>query len=95
VLLKAVSPGLLSRLASGGGPHAEGVSASRRRRVAWATGGGWRGALGRSLNHAERGAALAEAAGSTAETVRLIRLHRSPPGDDVALAVLQAADDAS
>ena len=76
VLLKAVSPGFLSRLAAGDGP-------------------GWRGALARSLNHAERGAALAEAAGSTAEAVRLIRLHRTPPGDDVVLALLQAADDAS
>jgi len=53
------------------------------------------GALARSLDHAERGAALAEAAGSTAETVRLIRLHRTPPGDDAALALLQAADEAS
>jgi hypothetical protein len=76
VLLKAVSPRLLRRLASGDGP-------------------GWRGALARSLDHAERGAALAEAAGSTVETVRLIRLHPTPPGDDVALALLQAADDAS
>jgi hypothetical protein len=56
---------------------------------------GWRGALARSLDHAERGAALAEAAGSTAETVRLIRLHRSPAADDAALALLQAADEAS
>jgi hypothetical protein len=84
VLLKAVSPRLLRRLASGDGP-------------------GWRGALARSLDHAERGAALAEAAGSTAETVRLIRLHRSPasassaepPGGDAALALLQAADESS
>ena len=76
VLLRAVSPRLLRRLASG-------------------EGGGWRGALARSLDHAERGAALAEAAGSTAETVRLIRLHRSPAGDDVALGLLQAADEAS
>jgi hypothetical protein len=76
VLLKAVSPQLLRRLASDGGR-------------------GWRGALARSLDHAERGAALAEAAGSTPETVRLIRLHRTPAGDDVALAMLQAADEAS
>ena len=76
VLLRAISPRLLRRLAS-------------------ANGGGWRGALGRSLDHAERGAALAEAAGSTPETVRLIRLHRSPAGDDVALSLLQAADEAS
>ncbi len=76
VLLKAVSPSLLRRLAAGDGP-------------------GWRGAFARSLDHAERGATLAEAAGSSAETVRLIRLHRTPPGDDVALAHLQAADDAS
>jgi hypothetical protein len=76
VVLKAVSPRLLRRLASGDGA-------------------GWRGALARSLDHAECGAALAEAAGSTAETVRLIRLHRTPPGDDVTLALLQAADEAS
>jgi hypothetical protein len=76
VLLRAASPRLLRRLASG-------------------EGGGWRGALARSLDHAERGAGLAEAAGSTAETVRLIRLHRSPPGDDGALALLQAADESS
>jgi hypothetical protein len=93
VLLRAVSPRLLRRLASGDGP-------------------GWRGALARSLDHAERGAALAQAAGSTPETVRLIRLHRSstaasprpelgpkasaePAGDDVALALLRAADEAS
>ena len=76
VLLNAVSPRLLCRLASGHGR-------------------GWRGALARSLDHAERGAALAEAAGSTPETVRLIRLHRAPAGDDPALAMLQAADEGS
>ena len=64
-------------------------------RLAAGDGPGWRGAFARSLDHAERGAALAEAAGSTAETARLIRLHREPPGDDVPLARLQAADDAS
>jgi len=76
VLLNAVSPRLLCRLASGHGS-------------------GWRGALARSLDHAERGAALAEAAGSTLETVRLIRLHRAPAGDDAALGMLQAADEGS
>jgi hypothetical protein len=76
VLLRAVSPGLLRRLARADDP-------------------GWRGALARTLDHAERGAALAEEAGSTAETVRLIRLHRSPAGDDPALALLQAADEAT
>ena len=75
VLLKAVSPRLLRRLAAAGR-------------------GGWRGALARSLDHAERGAALAEASGSTAETVRLIRLHRSPAGGDAALTLLQGADEA-
>ena len=84
VLLNAVSPRLLRRLASVDGAPAGGGSAF---------GGGWRGALARSLDHAERGAALAEAAGSTAETVRLIRLHRSLAGEDVALALLQAADE--
>ena len=94
VLLRVVSPRLLRRLASADAPPAGGGSAFDR---------GWRGALGRSLNHAERGAALAKAVGSTAETVRLIRLHRSPTsassaepaGDDVALALLQAADEVS
>jgi hypothetical protein len=76
VLLNAVAPRLLCRLASGDGR-------------------GWRGALARSLDHAERGAALAEEAGATPETARLIRLHRAPPGDDAALAMLQAADEAS
>jgi hypothetical protein len=76
VVLRAVSPGLLRRLA-----RADDAS--------------WRGALARSLDHAERGAALAEAAGSTAETVRLIRLHRSATSGDAALALLQAADEAS
>jgi len=76
VLLRAVSPGLL-------------------RRLACADDADWRGALARSLDHAERGATLAEEAGSTAETVRLIRLHRSPAGDDPALALLQAADEAT
>jgi hypothetical protein len=76
VLLNAVSPRLLRRLASGDGR-------------------GWRGALARSLDHAERGAALAEAAGSAPKTVRLIRLHRAPAGDDAALAMLQTADEAS
>lgn len=76
VLLRAVSPGVVRRLARAGGT-------------------GWRGALDRMANHAERGAALAEAAGSSAETVRLIRLHRSPAGNDPALALLQAADEAA
>jgi hypothetical protein len=76
VLLNAVSPQLLRRLASNDGR-------------------GWRGTLARSLDHAERGAALAEAAGSTPETVRLIRLHRAPGGDDATLSMLQAADEAS
>lgn len=76
VVLRAVSPGLL-------------------RRVARADNSGWRGALARTLDHAEGGAALAEEAGSTAETVRLIRLHRSPAGDDAVLALLQAADEAT
>jgi hypothetical protein len=97
-----MSPRLLRRLASGDGPPAGGGQTAARLGGS-AFGRGWRGALARSLDHAERGAALAEAAGSTAETVRLIRLHRSPTsassaepaGDDVALALLQAADEAS
>ena len=76
VLLRAVSPRLLRRLAR-------------------ADDAGWRGALARCLDHAERGAALAEAASSMAETVRLIRLHRSAARDDAALALLQAADEAN
>ena len=70
------------------------VSPQLLRWLASDDGRGWSGALARSLDHAERGAALAEAAGSTPETVRLIRLHRAPAGDDVALAMLQAADEA-
>ena len=94
VLLRAMSPRLLRRLACVDGPPAGGGQTAARLGGS-AFGGGWRGALARSLDHAERGAGLAEAAGSTAETVRLIRLHRSPPGDDVALALLQAADESS
>lgn len=69
------------------------VSPGLLRRFARADDTGWQGGLARMLDHAERGAALAEAAGSTAETARLIRLHRSPPGDDALLALLQAADE--
>jgi hypothetical protein len=72
-----------------------GVSPGLLRRLACADDPGWRGGLARILDHAQRGASLAEAAGSKAETVRLIRLHRSPAGDDVSLALLQAADEAT
>ena len=71
------------------------VSPGLLRRLARADEPGWRGGLARTLDHAERGAALAEEAGSTVETVRLIRLHRSPAGGDPALALLQAADEAT
>jgi hypothetical protein len=69
------------------------VSPGLLRRVSRADDPRWRGTLARMLDHAERGAALAEAAGSTPETVRLIRLHRSPTGADAALALLQATDE--
>ncbi len=71
------------------------ASRSLLQRLARANETGWRGALDRMSNHAERGAALAEAAGSTAETVRLIRLHGSPAGNDSALALLEKADEAA
>ncbi len=57
-------------------------------------GGGWRGAAYRLRHHAEVGASMAEAAGSSPTTVRLIRGHVVP--DEAWMhALLVAADDAS
>jgi predicted HD phosphohydrolase len=53
----------------------------------------WRGALMAIANHAERGASLVQAAGSSDEVVRLIRYHESPDGGDARQALLRAADE--
>lgn len=63
------------------------------RRLARADASGWRGALYRSLHHAEAGAARALAAGATAETARLIREHHTPRTDDERLRALIRADE--
>ena len=62
-------------------------------RVASEGGAGWRRALWRSLHHAELGAALAEASGAPAETVRLIRMHKEQGAADPLLALLRQADE--
>ncbi len=49
-----------------------------------------------AAHHPAWGAALAQAAGAPAETVRLIAQHQTPPSpDDLWLQRLQAADDAA
>lgn len=58
-------------------------------------GSGWRGALHRSLHHAEAGARLAAIAGTSERTATLIRAHHNPnPYDAAALALLDADDRA-
>jgi HD-like signal output (HDOD) protein len=44
-------------------------------------------------NHAARGAALAEAAGTPAPVVELIRHHQRADASDARLALLRAVDD--
>ncbi len=43
--------------------------------------------------HPQWGAALVADAGAAARAVSLVRRHHAPPGDDAALAALQAVDD--
>jgi hypothetical protein len=57
------------------------------------SGGGWRGALDRSLRHAEAGARLAFAAGASERTAALISAHHQPNQHDAAALVLLDADD--
>ncbi len=66
-----------------------------RRAIRWSRGEprGWRRGFVIRAQHAAWGAELAEQAGSSPRTVELIRAHHDPPGGDVALAALQAADD--
>jgi hypothetical protein len=70
------------------------VSPSITERAALEGGENWRGAAFRLVHHAAIGAALAEAAGSSSTTVRLI--HGQPAADEAQrLALLEAADNAS
>jgi|SRR5579875_715825 len=54
---------------------------------------GLRGALYRSLTHAETGAMLALQVGASERTAALIRAHHDASADDPALIALRAADD--
>jgi hypothetical protein len=74
VLLRAISPRLLARLAE---PE----------------GRGWRWAMASLEDHAARGAALAEAAGTPATVVELIRDHEKADVSDGRLALLREVDN--
>jgi hypothetical protein len=63
------------------------------RRIARPGGRGLRGALHRSLTHAETGAEMALRASASARTAALIRGHHAPPPGDPAALALSAADD--
>ena len=62
-------------------------------RLAQPEGRGWRQAMASLENHAARGAALAEAAGTPAAVVELIRHHQRADASDGRLALLRAVDD--
>jgi HD-like signal output (HDOD) protein len=62
-------------------------------RLARPEGQGWRWAMASLENHAARGAALAEAAGTPATVVELIRHHQRADASDGRLALLRAVDD--
>lgn len=62
-------------------------------RVSEREGRGWRRAMASLRGHAASGAALAEAAGTQATVVELIRHHESAEACDGRLALLRAADD--
>jgi hypothetical protein len=64
------------------------------RRLGKADARGWRSAAYRVAHHPKLGALMAEAAGSTPRTVRLIRGHTEPDEEWMHL-LLRAADDAS
>ncbi len=61
-------------------------------RLAQPEGGGWRRAMASLEDHAARGAVLAEAAGTPAMVVELIRHHERADAGDGRLALLRAAD---
>ncbi|MDP9237871.1 MAG: HD domain-containing protein [Chloroflexota bacterium] len=69
------------------------VAPGLRSRIASERGAAWRRAMWRLLHHADIGARMAEAAGSDAEVVRLIR-EQEASAPDARLALLQAADEA-
>ena len=62
-------------------------------RLARPEGRGWRQAMASLENHAARGAALAEAAGTPASVVELIRHHQRADASDARLALLRTVDD--
>jgi HD-like signal output (HDOD) protein len=62
-------------------------------RLAQPEGRGWRWAMASLADHAARGAALAEAAGTPAPVVELIRHHQRADASDGRLALLRAVDD--
>jgi len=62
-------------------------------RLAQPEGRGWRRAMASLKGHAARSAALAEAAGTPATVVELIRDHQRADADDGRVALLRAADD--
>lgn len=63
------------------------------RRLARPDAGGWRGAMYRSLHHAETGAEQARAAGVSEEAARLIREHHRTATEDQRLLALIRADE--
>ena len=62
-------------------------------RLARPEGRGWRRAIASLDDHAARGAALAEAAGTPATVVELIRHHESADASDGRLALLREVDN--
>ena len=64
-------------------------------RLARPEGRGWRRAMVSLQDHAARGAALAEAAGTPATVVELIRHHESADASDGRLALLREVDNSS
>jgi HD superfamily phosphohydrolase len=62
-------------------------------RLARPEGGGWQRAMASLEDHAARGATLAEAAGTPATVVELIRHHQRADASDSRLALLREADD--
>jgi predicted HD phosphohydrolase len=62
-------------------------------RLAQPEGRGWRRTMASLEDHAARGAALAEAAGTPATVVELIRYHQRADVSDGRLALLRAVDD--
>jgi putative nucleotidyltransferase with HDIG domain len=66
-------------------------------RLALAQGARWRVALWHLVHHAELGAALLRAVGSTPRVIELTAVHHQPdmPAEDLELAVLLSADEAA